>query len=139
MTISGIISVYLLHAVSVVLMCRSKYSRQTTIKICSGTAAIQIGVALWAYLYFQGEVWVYLVFAITFAILMGEVFWLSSEGFSKTLFFCMTYVQIFLVVAFLAGILGNWLFGSNIRVTAYIRAILHVMLLIVYVLSLIHL
>lgn len=133
MTISGIISVYLLHAVSVVLMCRSKYSRQTTIKICIGTAAIQIGVALWAYLYFQGEVWVYLVFAVTFAILMGEVFWLSSEGFSKTLFFCMTYVQIFLVVAYLAGILGNWLFGSNIRVTAYIRAILHVMLLIVYV------
>ena len=96
-------------------------------------AAAQIGVAFWADLYLKGAVWVYLVFIITFAILMVEIFWLSAEGVAKTLFFCMTYVQIFLVVAYMAGMLGNWLFDSHIGATAYLRALLHVVLLAVYV------
>lgn len=132
MSIPGIISVYLLHAVSIVLLCHSRYSRRTTIKICGLMAAVQIGVALLAYLYLQGKVWVYAVFLITFAILIGEVFWLSSEGVAKTLFFCMTYVQIFLVIAYLAGMLGSWLFGSDVGATACIRAVLHMALLVIY-------
>ncbi len=131
MSIQGIVSVYLLHAVSIMLLCRSKYNRRKTIKICAAMAAAQIGVAFWADLYLKGAVWVYLVFIITFAILMVEIFWLSAEGVAKTLFFCMTYVQIFLVVAYMAGMLGNWLF--DIGATAYLRALLHVVLLAVYV------
>ncbi len=133
MSIQGIVSVYLLHAVSIMLLCRSKYNRRKTIKICAAMAAAQMGVAFWADLYLKGAVWVYLVFIITFAILMVEIFWLSAEGVAKTLFFCMTYVQIFLVVAYMAGMLGNWLFDSHIGATAYLRALLHVVLLAVYV------
>ena len=80
MSIQGIVSVYLLHAVSIMLLCRSKYNRRKTIKICAAMAAAQIGVAFWADLYLKGAVWVYLVFIITFAILMVEIFWLSAEG-----------------------------------------------------------
>ena len=48
MSIQGIVSVYLLHAVSIMLLCRSKYNRRKTIKICAAMAAAQMGVAFWA-------------------------------------------------------------------------------------------
>lgn len=133
MSIVGVVSIYVLHAVSVVFLCRSRYNRQKTIIICGAMAAIQIGIALWADVFLQGAPWIYLVFAATFAVLIAEVFWLSSEGVAKTLFFCMTYVQIFLVITYLAGMLGSWLFDSHIVATAYIRAVLHVAMLTVYV------
>ena len=77
-----------------------------------GAALLQVVVAQALFAVVQGKVWIYGVFSITFLILMAEAFYLSAENFPKTMFLAMTYVQAFLIVAFLAGLLSNWLFRS---------------------------
>lgn len=132
MNIAGIVGNYILHAVAVLLLCRSRYNRRKTLAICSALAVVQIGIAFGTRIFLSGAPWVYLVFLSTFAVLLVEIFWLSAEGFAKTLFLCMTYVQAFMVVTYLSGIVSSWLFNGSQDAAAYVRLLLQGAILAVY-------
>lgn len=63
---------------------------------------------------------------------MVEAFYLSAENFPKTMFLAMTYVQAFLIVTFVAGLLSNWFFHGTLVASSCIRTILHILGLLVY-------
>ena len=132
MNIAGVVGNYIFHAAAVLLLCRSRYNGRKTQAICVALAAVQIGIAFGARYFLSGPIWIYLVFLSTFAVLLVEIFWISAEGFAKTLFLCMTYVQAFMVVTYLSGILSNWMFNASQDATAYVRLLLHGTILAVY-------
>ncbi len=132
MSTVGIVGNYLFHAAAILMLCRSRYGAGKTRAVCGVMAAVQIGVAFGVGCFLKGKALVYVVFLATFAILLLEIFWLSSESFPKTMFLCMTYVQAFMVVTYLSGIVSNWLFDGRIDATAYVRLLLHGTILAVY-------
>lgn len=132
MTPLAVSILYPLHGAAILLLCRSRFSRKKTWIICMGAAFLQVVIAEGLYMAVQGRTWIYGVFSITFLILLAEAFFLSEENFPKTMFLAMTYVQIFLIIAFIAGLLSNWLFGGSLEASSWIRTILHILGLMIY-------
>lgn len=132
MTPAAISILYPLHGVAILLLCRSRFDKRKTWTVCIGTALLQVAVVLGMYKLVQGKKWVYGAFSITFLMLMAEAFYLSAENFPKTMFLAMTYVQAFLIIAFFAGLLSNWMFNGSIRASSYIRTFFHIAGLMIY-------
>ena len=132
MSLMGILVLYPLHGVAIMELCHSRFDKMKTAMLCGGTALLQIVLVLVIHQFFTEPLWIYIAFGGTLVIFLMEVFWISSESVSKTIFVIQVYLQAFCALIFLSGMLSKWLFGGTQAVTASIRTVLHSLGLAVY-------
>ncbi len=132
MSLMGILVLYPLHGVAIVELCHSRFDKMKTAMVCGGIALLQIVLVMTIHQFFTEPLWIYIAFWSTLVIFLMEVFWISSESVSKTIFVIQAYLQAFCALIFLSGMLSKWLFGGTQAVTASIRTVLHSLGLAVY-------
>lgn len=128
----GIPLVYMLHALSAFLLCRSRYGRKKTALICIGTTLLQTAILFLLPSPDRSGKWAYPLFVLCFCFTLVLYFVLSKETISQTLFVFMTYSQVFLVAMFMSVMISRCFFHSDGDAIMWIRTVMHLCLLLVY-------
>lgn len=129
----GIPLVYMFHALSAFLLCRSRYGRKKTALICIGTVLLQTAILFLLPSPDRSDKWAYPLFVLSFCFTLVLYFVLSKETISQTLFVLMTYTQVFLVAMFLSVMISRYFFHSDGDAIMWVRTALHFGILMGYV------
>lgn len=128
----GLSILYMFHSLAAFLLCRSRYSKKKTALICAGTAAFQIVLLFCLPSPERSAEWSYPMFALAFVIFLAQFLLLSDETISQTVFVCMTYAQVFLILLFLSRLISRAFFSSDDDAAMWIRTGMHLTALLVY-------
>ena len=129
----GLIFLFVLHAIALMLVCRSRYSRRITGWFCAGEMAAQfIFTILILITSIPYPAKTALAFIVTLGIFVANFLFLSRDSLPVNLFALFTYALAFMVVLYLAGMLSFWFVGGSEVIALWIRTLLHALLLVFY-------
>lgn len=120
--LSGVFIIFLFHAITMFVLCPSKYSRIKTVAVWGTVTVI---CALGSFLLirtfpvFNGAI---LTFSIAVVLFSVTVFFLSRNVTYHTLFLLLTYMEAFMVSVFLSGFTSQWFFQGDMYVAIIIRS-----------------
>lgn len=126
----GIFFVFIFHAVTMFVLCPSRFTRNKTVAIWCGMILAD-AVACFAVMQllpnFTGLLIGFSIALVSFSVI---VFYLSDKSFAKTLFLFLAYLQGFMATVFLSGFLSYHLFEKNLVATIILRTIMQIVIVI---------
>lgn len=130
----GICIIFVLHAVTMLLLCPSRFGPGKTAAVWVAAILASVGgcyTIMQAAPHFTGA-----FFALLLAVLLlvGTVFYLSRSPIPQTLFLLLTYMQAFMVATFLSGFLSHRFYGGSPDASAFFRTILELVIILVCIL-----
>ncbi len=125
-----LLSIYLLHAISLIILIPSKYSLIKTTIIWGIATFINTATAYQLVKLYTEKFSLYNGLVITFVFCFTAVFVVSAEIPSKTLFLFLTYVQLFMTAVFFARFLSHYLFLDDYFALVAIRSSFHILIVI---------
>lgn len=129
----GLLLLYTFHAVSLSYLCPSKYSPKKTFAIWTGMVVISTGVSVSLIYFLPAPLGINLSYFVTALVIIGVEYLVSQEQFSKTLFFLLTYAQVFTLMLFLSGLLAFQFWNENYTAKMMVFMALHLSLTILCV------